>query len=358
MLAVVAAGGAALLLDRDDQRLPSDFRRGVSLTGYSGHEYENDDAHGTPREPPSWAPTGSRSPPPGTSATPGGRTTSVPDGGGRPSPESVATSDPAGAEASASNVTLKPHLNTRDGTYRGEIEPRDVDRLVHACTRRMLRRTTRTWRSARARAELVVGTELEGVSGHSRRWRRADPRTSRKRFERRLTYAANYDEVFRIEFWDELDFDRGRRVLPAVEACRTERAELVEAWQKPLARLERPPQALGRGSAPHRDRLSERRIRRLAPRTRRRRPPGPRASRSVPSRRRSRRIAERPWIAGTDLVGVVEPQRRSSRRTTTSFAAQRQARRRRDPGVVRGIDSRSRWIRSSWHTRGPFARRS
>jgi hypothetical protein len=133
-------------------------------------------------------------------------------------------------------VTVKPHLNSLDGTFRGEIEPDDVDRWFRSYSRMILRYARLAERSGAD--QFVVGTELEGVSGHERRWRRliAD---IRRRFSGRLTYAANYDEVFRIKFWDALDLIGVDAYFPLAERGKPGVAELVEAWKKPLERLER-----------------------------------------------------------------------------------------------------------------------
>ena len=234
VLAVVAAGGAVLLAERDDRRLPPDFRRAVSLTGYSAHEYGNQDAARALRDAAAlgaeWVtitPAWYQSAPAAHDIRPHGRRT--------PSSVGIETSIRR-ARRLGMEVTLKPHLNMRDGTYRGEIEPRDV--VAWFTEYRRLLRVYADMAERTGARELVVGTELEGVSRHSRRWRSLI-RDARKRFGGRLTYAANYDEVFRIDFWDELDaigvdayFPLSKRPQPSVD-------DLVEAWQKPLARLER-----------------------------------------------------------------------------------------------------------------------
>ena len=235
VLAVVAAGGAAaLLLDEDGRRLPADFRRGVSLTGYSVHEYENEDSaralRGAAELGADWVtitPAWYQRDPASHDIRPHGNRT--------PSSVGIETSIRR-AQTLGMNVTLKPHLNTRDGTYRGEIKPRDVARWFTEY-RRLLRVYADMAERTGAR-ELVVGTELEGVSGHSRQWRSLI-RDARKRFGGRLTYAANYDEVFRIDFWDELDEIGVDAYFPLSKHPEPTVAELVEAWQKPLARLER-----------------------------------------------------------------------------------------------------------------------
>src|SRR5688572_6965651 len=150
-------------------------------------------------------------------------------------PESIEEAMRAARELDL-KVTLKPHLNSLDGTYRGEIAPHDVDRWFRSYSR-MVRRYARLAERAGA-AQFVVGTELEGVSRHEGQWRRliADVR---RRFSGRLTYAANYDEVFRVKFWDALDFIGVDAYFPLPARGEPEIGELVGAWRRPLAQLER-----------------------------------------------------------------------------------------------------------------------
>ena len=233
-LAVVAAGGAALLVDRDDQRLPSDFRRGVSFTGYTAYDYSTDDAYQNLRDAAdhgadwvtvtsAWYQAKPRS------------STMGPEKWRTTAPESVAEVIGKARDLGL-KVAVKPHLNSLDGTYRGDIAPRNLDLWFRSYSHMMRRYAGLAERTGAD--QFVVGTELEGVSGHERRWRRLIAEI-RRRFSGELTYAANYDEVFRIDFWDALDFIGVDAYFPLAERGEPNVAELVEAWRKPLGRLER-----------------------------------------------------------------------------------------------------------------------
>jgi hypothetical protein len=52
---------------------------------------------------------------------------------------------------------------------------------------------------------LVVGTEMETLSGDEAHWRALISEV-RQHFHGELTYAANYDEFARVPFWDALDY--------------------------------------------------------------------------------------------------------------------------------------------------------
>lgn len=99
-------------------------------------------------------------------------------------------------------LVIKPHVDVIDDSYRGEIQPADRDRWF-----RSYRRFIKYFASFSTENEadlFVVGTELKTLSGVEGRWR-ALIRQVRDRFAGPLTYAANWDEVDQVRFWDELD---------------------------------------------------------------------------------------------------------------------------------------------------------
>lgn len=232
-MVVVAAGGIALVVGLE-RRLPSDFQRGVSLTAYGRTEYEDPDAARALRAAselgaervaltPAWY-------------QPGPRSAAI-----RPHPERTPSAESVEATIERARdmnmeVTLKPHLNLRRGTYRGAIAPRHVARWFASYERMLLFYADLAERSGAG--QLVVGTELEGVSGHTRRWRSLIKRV-RGRFTGKLTYAANYDEVVRVRFWDALDLIGVDAYYPLSDDREADVADLIEAWKKPVGRIER-----------------------------------------------------------------------------------------------------------------------
>ena len=101
-------------------------------------------------------------------------------------------------------VAIKPHVDLRDGTFRGDIAPADPGAWF-ASYRAMLAHYAELARSVGADM-LVIGTELTSMSEHTDQWRSliADVRA---RFGGALTFAANWtDGARRIAFWQDLDY--------------------------------------------------------------------------------------------------------------------------------------------------------
>ncbi len=101
-------------------------------------------------------------------------------------------------------VSLKPHVDVRDGTFRADIAPQDVDAWFSSY-RAMLVHYADLARVAGADM-LVVGTELTSMSTHAAQWRTLIAEV-RSHFGGRLTFAANWtDGADRVSFWRDLDY--------------------------------------------------------------------------------------------------------------------------------------------------------
>lgn len=154
---------------------------------------------------------------------------------------SVTTSDVAltrvvrAAHARGLKVTLKPQLDVRDGSWRGDIRPADpaawfarygafVDRYARLGQRLGVE-------------QLVVGTELVGVSGQTERWARLIAAT-RVVFRGSLTYAALPFEYDRIGFWRRLDLVGVNAYWPLADRGTTDVAMLQRAWAPHVRALE------------------------------------------------------------------------------------------------------------------------
>jgi hypothetical protein len=107
------------------------------------------------------------------------------------------------ARALGLKVTLKPHVNVNDGTWRGLIMPTD-GAAWWASYRAMINHYANLAKQGGA-TMLVVGTEMKSMTLATARWQTviAD---ARARFSGKLTYAANYDEFQQIGFWSSLDY--------------------------------------------------------------------------------------------------------------------------------------------------------
>jgi hypothetical protein len=137
------------------------------------------------------------------------------------------------AHALGIKVMLKPHLWLRPPDWPGSIEPPSEDGW---------REWFRTYREfilhyailARMTGmdALCLGNELERTTGRERDWRSIIAAV-RAAYPGPLTYGASFDEVFRVPFWDALDFIGVSAYFPLVSTRSPDRAALAEAW-KPI----------------------------------------------------------------------------------------------------------------------------
>lgn len=99
-------------------------------------------------------------------------------------------------------VILKPHIDVIDDTYRGEIQPTNRDVWFRHYGKFIDHYAS--FASSHSVDLFVVGTELKTLSGETDRWR-STIQTVRDRYLGPITYAANWDEVNQVQFWDDLD---------------------------------------------------------------------------------------------------------------------------------------------------------
>ena len=83
-------------------------------------------------------------------------------------------------------------------------------------------------------AMFCIGTEFK-VSSQKREafWRQLIQKI-RARYSGKLTYAANWDEYDKIQFWDALDYIGVNAYFPLVDSPTPELSDLIKAWQEPL----------------------------------------------------------------------------------------------------------------------------
>ena len=101
-------------------------------------------------------------------------------------------------------VLLKPHVWIRGGAFRGDLRPRGgVDAFLASHERFVLHYATLAEETGVD--ALVIGVELDStvVAGETA-WRQTIGLV-RQRFSGDLIYAANWDAVERVPFWDALD---------------------------------------------------------------------------------------------------------------------------------------------------------
>jgi hypothetical protein len=109
----------------------------------------------------------------------------------------------ATARSLGMTVSLKPHVDVHDGTFRGEIRPASPGAWFESY-RGMMGRYAALARQGGADM-LVVGTELTSMSEHTGEWQRIIAE-ARGAFGGRLTFAANWiDGAEKAQFWGDLD---------------------------------------------------------------------------------------------------------------------------------------------------------
>jgi FlaG/FlaF family flagellin (archaellin) len=99
-------------------------------------------------------------------------------------------------------VILKPHVDVIDDSYRGDIQPSNRDAWFRSYGSFIDHYAS--FASSQSLDLFVVGTELKTMSSETERWR-ALIQTVRDRFMGPVTYAANWDELDQVQFWDDLD---------------------------------------------------------------------------------------------------------------------------------------------------------
>jgi glycosyl hydrolase family 113 len=130
-------------------------------------------------------------------------------------------------------VLLKPLLDLAgDGGYRGTIRPPVPATWFASYTAFIVH-----YADLAARwnvAQLAVGTELAGVSGHRDGWLRVIG-TVRERYRGTLLYAANFDEYQRVAFWDAVDLIGIDAYWKVSDRPTTDVDVLRQAW-RPIVR--------------------------------------------------------------------------------------------------------------------------
>ena len=126
-------------------------------------------------------------------------------------------------------VVLKPHIDVLDETFRGDIQP--ADRNVWFASYQRFIRNYAELAADSGSAIFAIGTELKSLSSDTEPWRSVIDAV-RGEFSGPLTYAANWDEVSQVQFWDELDMIGVDAYYPLAAEGESPTAEsLAAAWQ-------------------------------------------------------------------------------------------------------------------------------
>lgn len=82
----------------------------------------------------------------------------------------------------------------------------------------------------------AIGVEYERTTHHELRWRRIIAAV-RQVYSGKITYAANWDGLDRVPFWDALDLIGVHGYFPLVNSAMVERQDLANGWTEPLIQL-------------------------------------------------------------------------------------------------------------------------
>ncbi len=154
----------------------------------------------------------------------------------RIAPDDQKTPDDAGlsqtiasAREAGLQVMVKPHVDVLDGTFRGDIQPSDRAAWFRSYESFIGRYADL---AASGGAEMFsVGTELKSLSTDTEAWN-AVIETVRSRFGGELTYSANWDEVWQVQFWEQLDMIGVDAYFPLSQEGEQPTADsLAAAWQ-------------------------------------------------------------------------------------------------------------------------------
>lgn len=134
-------------------------------------------------------------------------------------------------------VLLKPHLWLRPPDWPGSIHHDSGAQWAawFAAYREFILHYAAMAETEHAEM-LCIGNELTLASKHEREWRWLIAEI-RKVYRGQLTYGANLEEVFDVDFWDDLDVIGLSAYFPLSEEASPSRATIERGWQPIVKRL-------------------------------------------------------------------------------------------------------------------------
>jgi len=124
-------------------------------------------------------------------------------------------------------VMLKPMVDCRDGTWRGQINPSDAWFTEYGSF-------INYWADVAAAQNvgvLSVGCEFKKTVGWSDSWRNVVSGV-RARYSGDLVYSANHDSYQAVSWWDAMDYIGVDAYFPLTDKNDPTPAELQQAWQE------------------------------------------------------------------------------------------------------------------------------
>lgn len=142
-------------------------------------------------------------------------------------------------------VLLKPHIDVRDGSWRGRIAP--TDRQAWCASYTQLLRAQAELAERTGAEVLCVGTELESMAGADCRacWEEV-LRAVRGAYRGTVVYAANWDGYWKVSFWDRVDLVGIDAYFPLSQSRQPSPEELAAGWLPWVAQLEGWQRAIGK----------------------------------------------------------------------------------------------------------------
>jgi hypothetical protein len=147
----------------------------------------------------------------------------------------------ADIRARGMDIFLFPILRMEDNGWRGALDPVDVDLFYRNYTAHII-----MWAKLAEKLAIPImsiGSELSSMDVHTDRWRALIAQV-RKVYRGKLTYSANWDHYFNVNFFDALDYAgvTGYFELQDKNADVTVRPsteELVHSWREVYVKLMR-----------------------------------------------------------------------------------------------------------------------
>ncbi|WP_262030241.1 cadherin domain-containing protein [Microvirga sp. Mcv34] len=143
------------------------------------------------------------------------------------------------------NVMLKPHVESKDYTWRAEIQPTNIPLWFQNYKAMMLQYAQLAQETGAP--ILCIGTEMKSLSGpgiiptaqggngtmtYRDKWAELID-SIRAVYGGKITYAATYDEVTKVSFWDRVDFIGVDAYLPLTTSNTPTVSQMIDAWVLP-----------------------------------------------------------------------------------------------------------------------------
>jgi hypothetical protein len=140
-------------------------------------------------------------------------------------------------------VILKIHVDVLDGTWRGWIDPQEPARWF--ASYRAAVEDLIGFSNAFGVDQFVIGTELVSTLKYEVEWRELLAAV-RGLYQGQICYAASWDEIERVPFWEALDVIGVNFYFPVAERENPSRGEILAGWQPWLDRLDSLHERVGR----------------------------------------------------------------------------------------------------------------